>query len=162
MVAIEVNGVRVEASTEKEAKRAMARLVRESRKAEEAKGKLRKMAQLRSESIGYRVLGRMAEKGELPKAWEYFPRGAQYAPFQTDLDGRETVIDGEECKATIEHYGMEFLGGVCNGAGFCFVVAMRDTYTNQTVCYAVGTEQGEYCLSLLHGITPEHFKHRKA
>jgi hypothetical protein len=111
----------------------------------------------------------MAEEGELPRAWEYFPMGAKYAPFRVgpehgrDMNGRntQTEIEGEDGKATLEHYGMEFLGGVCNGAGFCMVIALRDTYTGQTACYAVGTEQGEYCLSILHGITPENFNRRK-
>lgn len=164
MVAIEVNGVRVEAGSEKEAKRELSRLLKAERKAMQEREAKHAAARQKAEASAYRFLCWKAKGEECRRAFRLYQPGEQWAEHifrecARDMEGqgKATEIQTQGGWVTLDHYGNEFLGATCNGGGLVSCVVLRDRYNGETTVYAIGTEEGELALAEVPGIGPEWF-----
>ena len=169
MIAVEIDGVRVEAENEKDAKRMVSKAVRQSKKLEAERIKLRNAARLQAQANGYKVLSRKAagEAKKLPHGWTFYRPGQNWSEHifkQTGDDhrGYKHVLNVQEVDSWVvcDHYGMILVGGVCNGAGYCWLVFLRDASRPDDLptCYAVGAAGDQICLEECPGVCPDDFR----
>jgi plasmid stability protein len=67
MITLEIDGNKVEAENEKEARKLLAKMVKEQRKQQEKNAAAYSLAKMKAESAAYRVLARKAEAEEFPR-----------------------------------------------------------------------------------------------
>lgn len=163
MIIIESNGTRVEADNEKEARKALARLTRESRKRDAQAAKDRELARMRSEAKAYNAIRQKATNG-MPRAWIFYQPHDKYSCHlfkRTDNihnDYTHTLTTEHNESLAFEHYGYELLGCICNGSGYVWAVVMRDRTTRETTVYAIGVEADSWALAELYGIKADDFR----
>ncbi len=168
-ITIEVNGTRVEAETEKDARKALRKAMAAEKKANAERDARYKLARLRAESAAYRVLERKAIDKEFLKAWEYMGHGAKWAHSLFRMvdgsNGRSHMINAHDANDWVlyDHYGYTIIGAVCNGAGFCWLVFIGDNAypENPPVCMAVGADGDTLALADCPGIQIEDFHNSK-
>lgn len=153
--------------TEKEAlalARKAAKAAREKSRLDEANGKI---AYLRAESAGFRIMSRMASGEGFPRGWNYHRAGEQYVPWSiTYRDsysyGSVPVVTwhGEHGSAvSSDHYGYAFLGAIVNGAGFplCVFLESRGADSGAIEAYAIGIEADQFAFVLLPNVSIDQF-----
>lgn len=172
MVAIETEHGRFEAETEKEAlkaARAAKRVAAAQQKQREADYKV---AVLRAEANGYRILSRVAT-GNVPRGWIYYRPTDRYSAVQVtvkvDCMGEhayhEATYETDGGRLTVAHHGYTVDGVVADGAGFVMAVFLRENRRAEenSLCpvapegYAIGVEGESWCLRELPGVRPETF-----
>lgn len=168
MIKIECNGIVVEAETEKEARKELRKLVK-AQEAERVKESERyHHAKQKAESGAYRVLSRFMSGDEFPRGWTFYAPSDDWArhlfnPLRNDTGGRLRAhkLNTQYGELTLDHYGNDLMGAVCNGSGFCWIVFLRDTNNGATACYAVGGHEGHLALAECPSIKPEQFRNSK-
>jgi hypothetical protein len=157
VITIELNGKKVEAQDEKEAKKMLAKLARQEKKEAQERDAKYKIAYLRAESNGY----------TMPRGWTFHTALCQHVPFEykpdwsmTGTPKPEITWHGEHGDATSDHYGYTLWGVVSNGAGFplcCFLTEHGKSPTESMECYALGIEGDTVAFAPLHGVLPTEF-----
>ncbi len=169
MITIEINGIAASASTEKEARKEVNRLLREARKVEAEQAEKRKTARTEAETTGYRALSRKAA-GEAAH-WQFYPAfrddgTADYVPFcrcydKIDWQTKIDVAGAESNSVIVSHYGQRFVGCAVAGNGYVYAIGLADTYGDAdgsvVVWHAIGACGDQYALAVLPGITTEWF-----
>lgn len=166
MVTIEVNGQRVEASTEKEAKKMLAKLLKQEKAAQAKRNAEYQAARQKGEALAYRILSRLPvlTAEPLPDAWRYYEPHHKFAEhlYRKVEDKRDTHALNTEARygVVVDHYGLDLVGAACNGSGFCWLIFLRDRYGDCPVtCYAVGVEGDTHALVECPGVTADLFRH---
>ncbi len=168
MIAVEVNGQRVEVETEREARRVLSKALKDARKLELAHQAQYQTARLKADAAGYRLLQRRAAAEDFPHGWRFYRPGDKWAEhlFQPTDSPERTRVNAQDATGagfgiTIDHYGNRLVGGICNGSGYCFALFLRDRDKPESkpVCCAIGVEGEAYALAECPGIEVDHFKH---
>jgi hypothetical protein len=168
MVTIEVNGRKVEAETEKEAKKALAKLMREDKKERAARNADYQQAQLKAQAAAYRVLARKATGERFPCGWTFYTPDDKFSSglFQrVECEAHERKVKlNTEARYGVEydHYGYHFLGAVCNGAGFAWLVVIQDLDRERPPeVLAIGATEHGFTLAECPGIGIDDFRQAK-
>ncbi len=162
---IEVDGLRVEGETERDAKRLLRKAQKEKEAAECLRQDRRERARVYAESEGYKVLYRLADRGDMACHWSLYRPGDKYAPFRAGTadswDGkvRSHTLQMKGGDAVLEHGPGYFHGCVSGMSGQVFIVFFRDPSrpSDAVDAYAVGHYEGEIGMVSLPGIRPEMF-----
>ncbi len=142
-ITIELDGIKVEAETEKEARKELRKLLKAKEKADAERNARYEIAKQQAMCDAYRILARKAEMtkeefdaGEtLP--WRLYTPEDDYAkhlfmpitPDKWSYDWplvNEHEINARGGKGRLGHYGHEVVGALCSGGGFCWAVFLRD------------------------------------
>lgn len=166
-IAIEVDGVKVEAETEKEARRELRRILQAKAKEDAKRSARYQRARERAESAAYRILSRKLSGEDFPRSWRFYAPDHKWADHIFRPSKAKCEAYGRLCAhdlnteggwLTWQHWGYEMIGAVCTGAGFCWLIFLRDRDAPHTVtCYAVGHEGDTLSLADCPSITPEDF-----
>jgi hypothetical protein len=161
---VEVDGVRVEAESEAAARKELRRLAKQQRAVSSARQERYARAKSRAMERGYRLLAQRAGGEPMPRGWVLY-RPEQdwsrylYTPAADSTYGpeghRDHVVHCEEGRAVLSHYGCRLVGGVCNGAGFLWLVFLDDG--QRVDCYAVAVDGDTVALADCPGVTMDHF-----
>jgi len=161
VIVIEIDGVRVEAETEKEVRKEMRRLLKAQAVEDADRAARLDVAQQRAEANGYRVLARRAEPDNtFPRGWRlYRPQDEWGKCLFRPADDRDwtTVVTTRHGEARVQHWLRPFLGAVCDGGGYAWLVFLGGHEGEPTVCYAIATEGDVYALAPCPGITMDDF-----
>jgi hypothetical protein len=148
-----------------DAQKAMRAGQREVKRLEKIAAENRKIAQMRAESIGYRVLSRKLAHEHAPCGWRFYATDSKYGPKvvrHSDCQYRpyhDVTLETEWGMAQSSHYGYICDGHVWNGGGFSIVVFFRDNARpdEPPTALAVGVCEDQVEFVDLPGITPAFF-----
>jgi hypothetical protein len=152
--------------TMKEAQKAMRKAQRAQVKIDKAAAESRKIAMLRAQSIGYRVLDRFMDKDSPMPAWRFYPTGHKYGPHVVaHFDSlhrmyHDVIYETEDGRGELSHYGYQVVGHVWNGGGYGIVIFLQDNAHPEfpPAAMAVGIADGHVQLASLPAeITPDWF-----
>lgn len=168
MITLEVNGTRVEAETEKEARKQLAKLVREQKKADAAHAALRDAAYLKAESAGYRAL-KFKARGQFPGGCECVLRSDSrfhllaVVERVSSIDGKTEShkIDGPNGVVVVSHCGNDLIGIACQGSGYPWLLFLKDRTTQEVLCMSFATEGDAIGFAECPGILPEDFDRKQ-
>jgi len=166
MITVNVNGTEIEVQDEKQARKEIAKALRQERKEAKRRSEAYALAMVKARSEAYRVLQRKVTGEEFPRAWVFHPAGHKWftslaKPVAPEFGTRtnDHVLTKEDGDAPLSHFGFDLVGAVCGGAGFCLVVFLRDRDGDRkTYCHAVGMHDGQVALAECPNVTPEDFR----
>lgn len=164
MYAIECDGVRIEADTEQEAKKAYRKTQAKARADRKQAEYDRSQAWIAAKLNGYRIYDRIMSDKTAPSAWICYSPNAQYMRGlcrQAYSDGYTTKVSlqSEEGLAHFELYRTSLVGIVIDGGGWPMALVLHEI-GGEPLVYAVGTYKGQCCLELLHNVKQEWFNAR--
>lgn len=166
-IVIEVDGVRVEAETEKEARKLLARAVK-ARVQEKVEERRRyNTAMDRAQAGAYGILCRRVEGLEALRSWRLHFAEEGRAGFVREVEGSRhggaarkhwlTIQGATDGGAVLDHYGQTFAGASVNGGGWVWCVGLRNDWDGAVRFYSVGECEGVLALAELPGVTAEYF-----
>ncbi len=165
MITVELNGRRVEVETEKDAKKALAKLVREERKEHAERTARYEKARVKAESLGYTLLKRVVTGQTAYPAWRFYKIGEKYTEGMCrqksafgSWEHELQVLHAPGGWVKIDHYGFDLLGVVCNGSGFVWCIVLQDRTSRRIDIMTVAVEGAEYSLVDCPGVTPDWFR----
>lgn len=169
MFAVEVNGVRLEAATEKEAKRLMSKAVKQAKKEEADRDRKYAVATMKARAAAWRVLERKASGEEMPRGWRYYTPADDWSkwlfqPHAGERDCRNQLkmhtLCAEDGNVVLDHYGNDLLGACCNGAGHCWLIFLQDYDCREQppMCFAIGVEGDMVALAECPGVKITDFQ----
>jgi hypothetical protein len=150
VIRIEVDGIAVEAETEKEARAQLRKLLREKKTKEREEGIRAEVARIKAESAAYRLLLRYVGDQDLPRAWHLIrpgePSGVFQAGERSAMDGRVTThlleVEGSSERVVVEHHSHTLVGAVLSGGGYVWVLFLQDRSGPGVHAYTVASHQG--------------------
>jgi hypothetical protein len=172
MATVTINGTDLDNDDPKTVRKALAKVRREEKKAEQVRSEASDVAYAEAQANGYKVLSRKASGESFPDGWRLYRPGDKWAQhlFTTgeDDDGNDfyrgwTTRLSLSSNAFLRHYGNDFLGAVCNGSGFAWLVFLQevnfsDASRGPILCYAVGSHDGVVRLADCPGIDMSDFQ----
>ncbi len=164
MATVTINGTELDTDDPKAVRKALDKARREEKKASEARSKTCSLATDKAQTSGYRILCWKAENGDKCRGWRFYEPGDKWAPnlFKPIVDGEfddgyKTRIFGTQ-DATLRHWGQRFMGAVCNGGGFAWLIFLQDETTRVVQCYAIGIVDEVIALAECPGISVDDFQ----
>lgn len=160
---LSINGTVVD---EKEARKAIAKAMRADRKAAAKRSADYAQANLKAQAAAYRVLARKASGEEFPDAWRLYVPGHKWAhhlfrPVAGESWERKHALNTPDSDYWVDydHYGYDLVGGVCNGAGYCWLVVMRDRNApHAETVLSIGVHDGTLALEVCPGVSAADFQ----
>lgn len=163
MITVEVNGQKMEAETEKEARKLLRKALAQEKKEHLQREEYRKLAHLRARSEAYNILERKLKGETFHRGWRFYDINDAWATkYIFKPQHRKTMLNTEDSSwIEFDHYGNVFLGGICNGAGFLRALFLQDDSTKEITCYTIGTEKGIWAIADCPTITIADFPHKE-
>ena len=146
MATVTINGTELKTDDPKAVRKALAKALRDEKAKQDRDRKDRDLALMMARAEAYRVLERKLTDGAMPDAWILYRPGDKWA---TLVKARTTF--------TLGHYGMNFLGAVCDGSGYAMLIFLEDDTTKEVKCYAVAAVNDVHAMADLHCVTLADF-----
>ena len=168
MPTLTIDGKDYEFQTEQEARKALAKHLRQQRAVEKQLTADRDSATQKARAAAYLLLSRKASGEAFPR---FYPPHAAYAQHlfrQSTRERWETFVNiytdtpdysaDPHGFAAIHHYGHVFMGAVCNGSGYVHAIILREDNTDRApIVYAVACHGQTWALADCPGIAIEDF-----
>ncbi len=170
MATVTINGTETTSDDPKTVRRALDKARREEKKATAAMSAACETARAIAERRGYRILSHKASGQSFPNGWRVYYPGDKWAPhlftLNAEMDGytshNHTLVRCDPA-AIVAHYNEDFIGAVCDGSGYAWLVFLRerqrtvDGSNGPIMCYAIGSHEGAYYRARCEGISPTDF-----
>lgn len=161
MITLELNGRKVEAETEREARKALAKMIREEAKETARREEDYKAARLEAQSGAYDLIRRILTNEPIPSRRELYSPHSKYGVALAAPDNEERDVHHIDAHGTgkirFAHNGLDLLGVIDRGNGYVWGVILRDRFTGEITVNAIGVCGKSWALADCPNATPEHF-----
>lgn len=163
MITVELNGKRVEVENEKEARKALAKMVRDEKKASAERAKNWEIARLHAQAEAFWFLDRMVRQKPMPSTFTFMAPLAAHSPCAVDSVnefGRYLLtVDTKQGKA--QDSISDYWGCIVDASGACRILFTKSS-SQPVEAYAVGAHNGILVLVEVYGLMIAHFAKQEA